>query len=171
MTFWYVVTLVGVGLFLVGLGGSCLRRALLDGVRQDLYRLRARVFDRAIAKELELDDPSVSGLVNYVHALITVLEHLSFVHVAYVALRAPEPPPVPAWLEDERLKEEAQEALMLTCKGLLCVSLFVDIFAVLLFSVGGVAIFYGLGRRACSAVATWVGIDSGHSLPEPARVR
>ena len=115
---WIMLAIICI--LLVGSAYRCLRRVLLEEVRQDLYRIRERIYDRVIARELTLQDPSVAGLVQYLHGFVWFLEHWSplLYFWAMIVARGREENVAVPWLDDERLKKEAWLALQATVAAL-----------------------------------------------------
>jgi len=109
-------------LFVIGISLRCVRRAKLDKVRQDIYRLREGVHDRIIDGELSIDDQVVSGFLHYLNRLVGVLEELSIVDMLWAFVQDLEEQAPPLWLKDGRLKEEAEKAVGVTVDGVLTVS-------------------------------------------------
>lgn len=109
-------------LFVIGISLRCVRRAQLDKVRQDIYRLRESVHDRVIDGELSLDDERVSGFLHYLNRLVGVLEEWSIVDMLFGFVQDLEDQAPPMWLKDERLKEELGRAVIVTAEGVLTVS-------------------------------------------------
>jgi hypothetical protein len=95
----------------------CLKRALLDAVRQDVFRLREQIYVRVSKQEISLEDDSVSGLVRYLHGLVDALENWDFMDVAIGIARSSDKEPM-KWLKDVRLKKESSRAMVLTMAGL-----------------------------------------------------
>lgn len=109
-------------LIAISLALEALQRSLADAIKHALYRTRDRVFDRVLAGELAKDDPAVRDIVATIHSMIYVITHWPVPEIVR-ALREPQTPAkLPKWITDERLKDEAQRALILSGLGMLVVS-------------------------------------------------
>ena len=114
--------MLALALCVVGISLRCLRRARLDDVRQNLYRIRERLHDRTIAGEFSPEDRSVRGLLLYLRSLVHALENLSVVEMIFSMAESFDESPCIPWLKDPRLEKEAEAAVHYTIKGLLIVS-------------------------------------------------
>ena len=114
-----------------GISFGCLKRAWLDEVRQELYRMREQVYDRAIAGDLNIDDPIVRGFIQYLHGAIFAMENWSVIEMIRRVASLPEDALPPRWLGDERLKTEVGQAMKTTFHGLTLCSTYSFIFVAL----------------------------------------
>jgi len=111
---------IAIALTLLALALSVLKRALVFQNRQAIFRLRDRIYIRVLKGELRMEDPAVRHLVEYLNSLIYVIDDWSLVRTLQ-QLKAADTESVP-WLNDERLKQEALHAVLLTLSGLWHVS-------------------------------------------------
>jgi hypothetical protein len=114
------VTFVALLVF-VGIEAVC--RALRFRLRQDLYRLRDRIYDRAAMGEIDLDTPGPRELVRFLHAFIRSMPFISTAGVIFIALtHRDEREDAVAWLEDPKVEKEAPDVMRLSLQAFIFAS-------------------------------------------------
>jgi hypothetical protein len=119
-----MTTLMTIVVYLVPIwvGLACLRRACLDGIRQQLYRIRYRIYDRVLAGELSLDDQNIALFVRFLHGSIHAMDNWDLVKVFRRLSALPKEHWDTSWRLDERIKDDVHQAFGFLFMGLLLAS-------------------------------------------------
>lgn len=99
-------------------GIEALLDALRFSVRQDFYRVRDRLYDRAMMGEIDLETPSVQALTRYLHLFVRTAPYFSSFLILRIFLARSQAHPRVVWLYDPDIRQEAASATKLTFRAL-----------------------------------------------------
>ena len=123
-----ILLLATMGCLILGPALHCLRRALLDSVRQDLYRVRERLFDRILSGEMNFADAEVRQITTFIHGALHALNDWSVIEMVERLIQIGWTGGPPSWVLDPRLKNEAQRVSIAAVRGVFHASFLVRVF-------------------------------------------